>query len=185
MKKKVKGLVEEFKQFIARGNILDLAVAVIIGGAFSKIVTSLVNDMVMPLITGAIGGHSLADLSWVIKQEILATDGTILSPALTVKWGAFLQNIIDFLIIAVIVFSFIKMATATKNASERLHAEAKTLIKYYSRQEKTEDTTAQNVDSSPVTNIEDAEQNAMPKDNTDKVEILLQEIRDILASKQE
>lgn len=181
MKKKVKGLIEEFKKFIARGSILDLAVAVIIGGAFSKIVTSLVNDMVMPLITGAIGGHSLADLSWIIKQEILAADGTVLSPALTVKWGAFLQNIIDFLIIAIIVFSFIKIAAATKNASERLHAEAKTLIKDYSKQELTEDTDIQNADSSPITNIEDAE----PKNNTDKVEILLQEIRDILANKQD
>jgi large conductance mechanosensitive channel len=174
MKKKIKALLEEFKKFIAKGNILDLAVAVIIGAAFSKIVTSLVNDMVMPLITGALGGHSLADLSWVIKPEVLANDGSVLQPALSVKWGSFLQNIIDFLMIAVIVFSFVKIITAAKAASGKLHNEARGFIREYGKGEK--------IKAAPT------EQSAQA-DNTEEnkpssVECLLAEIRDLLAEKQ-
>ena len=94
-KKKVNNFISEFKIFISRGNVIDLAVGVIVGGAFSKIVTSLVNDILTPFIGILIGGKDLSDLSLKIGDANIA-------------YGAFIQNIIDFLIIAFCIFIFIK-----------------------------------------------------------------------------
>ena len=94
-------MIKEFKEFIARGNVVDMAVGVIVGGAFGKIVTSLVNDMLMPMIGLAMGGVNLVGLSVQIRD-------------VTVKYGAFLQAIIDFLIIAFCVFMFIKLLNGLK-----------------------------------------------------------------------
>lgn len=94
-KKKVNKFINEFKTFISRGNVLDLAVGVVVGGAFSKIVTSLVNDIITPLIGVIIGGQDFASLSLKIGDA-------------TIAYGAFIQNIIDFLIIAFCIFIFVK-----------------------------------------------------------------------------
>lgn len=91
----MKKLIKEFKEFINKGNVVDLAVGVIIGTAFSKIVTSLVNDMLMPLIGVIIGGLDFTSLSIKIKDA-------------NIMYGSFIQNIIDFLIIAFCVFMFVK-----------------------------------------------------------------------------
>lgn len=98
----MKKFFKDFKAFITRGNILDLAVGVIIGGAFSAIVTSLVNDIIMPLITWAIGAESLADLSIPLQT---AEDGTV---TLAWNYGNFIQAVIDFLLIAIIIFILIR-----------------------------------------------------------------------------
>lgn len=92
----MKKLLEEFKAFAVKGNVIDMAVGVIIGGAFGKIVTSLVNDIIMPLIGGIFGGIKFAALSFFIGES-------------EIKYGAFIQSVIDFLIIAVCIFSFIKI----------------------------------------------------------------------------
>ena len=89
-------LIEEFKSFAFKGNVLDMAVGVIVGSAFSKIVSSLVGDLVMPLF-GAIGGVKFTDLMWKIGES-------------EVKYGQFVQNVVDFFIIAICVFAFVKMA---------------------------------------------------------------------------
>src|SRR5574344_1195593 len=94
--KKTKGLLAEFRTFIERGNVLDLAVGVVIGGAFSSIVTSLVNDIIMPLVGIIIGGINFKGL--VLK----VADAEIL-------YGSFIQNVINFLIIAACIFTFIKI----------------------------------------------------------------------------
>ena len=97
----MKKLLNEFKEFISRGNVIDMAVGVIIGSAFSKIVTSLVNDIIMPLVGIIIGGLDFTSLSIKIKDsEIL--------------YGAFIQNIVDFLIIAVCIFTVIKLINKFK-----------------------------------------------------------------------
>ena len=93
---KSKGLFEEFKTFIKRGNVIDLAVGVIIGGAFSTIVTSLVNDIIMPLIGVIIGGYDFTSLSIKVGDSVI-------------KYGSFLQNIINFLIIAFCIFMVVKI----------------------------------------------------------------------------
>jgi large conductance mechanosensitive channel len=98
----MKNFVKEFKKFIARGNVVDLAVGVIIGGAFGKIVSSLVNDILMPTIGILMGGFNFA--GWKIHVPALIGGGT----GINIGIGSFIQNIIDFLIIAVCIFGFVK-----------------------------------------------------------------------------
>ena len=90
-------MLKEFKEFVTRGNVLDLAVAVIIGGAFGKIVGSLVNDIIMPLIGLVMGGVNFSELSVTVGAAV-------------VTWGAFVQTVIDFLVIAFVIFMIVKAA---------------------------------------------------------------------------
>lgn len=102
-------MINEFKKFIARGNVIDLAVGVIIGGAFGKIVTSLVDDIIMPIIGAIIGGIDFSNLSVVIGKA-------------TIKYGVFIQNVIDFLIVAVCIFllvKFVNKITSLKKTEEK------------------------------------------------------------------
>ncbi|MCX7614642.1 MAG: large-conductance mechanosensitive channel protein MscL [Clostridiales bacterium] len=99
----MKKLLAEFKQFATRGNVVDLAVGVIIGGAFGKIVTSLVNDIIMPVIGFISGGINFTNLSFTLAPAKAGKDAVVL------KYGMFIQNVIDFLIIAFCIFIFIKI----------------------------------------------------------------------------
>ena len=116
----------EFKQFAVKGNAIDMAVCVIIGGAFGKIVTSIVNDIIMPPIGWLIGGVDFKDLKWVMKEAVpeqLDEAGNVVQKAVaevTLNYGAFIQNVIDFLIIAFCVFMLVKFITklTTKKKAE-------------------------------------------------------------------
>lgn len=99
------GMLKEFKEFAMKGNVIDLAVAVIIGGAFGKIVTSFVNDILMPPLGLLLGNVDFKDLKLVMKE---GAEGVA---AVTWNYGMFIQNIIDFLIIAFAIFMMIKMLT--------------------------------------------------------------------------
>ena len=106
-------MLKEFKEFIARGNVMDLVVGVIIGGAFGKIVTSIVDDVLMPLIGMLIGGIDFTGLVWKIGEA-------------EVKYGNFIQNVIDFLIVAFCIFLIIKLVNkASKKLSKKEAEEAK------------------------------------------------------------
>ncbi len=106
---KTKGFLGEFKTFIARGNVMDMAVGVIIGGAFGKISTSLVNDVIMPLISVLTGGIDFSNWKIVLKAAVAGADGAIdASTEIAIRYGAFLATILDFLIIAFAVFLMIK-----------------------------------------------------------------------------
>ena len=96
MFKKTKGFISDFKAFVMRGNVIDMAVGVIIGGAFGKIVTSLVNDILMPLIGTILGGLDFSSLSLKINDANIA-------------YGAFIQSVVDFLIIAFCIFMMVKL----------------------------------------------------------------------------
>jgi len=96
-------MLKEFKEFVLRGNVLDLAVAVIIGGAFGKIIGSLVNDILMPLIGLILGGVNFSELSFTFGAAVI-------------KWGAFVQTIMDFLVIAFVIFMIVKVANNMKKA---------------------------------------------------------------------
>jgi len=96
-------MLKEFKDFVMRGNVLDLAVAVIIGGAFGKIVGSLVNDIIMPLIGLAMGGVNFSELSITVGEAVI-------------KWGAFVQTVVDFLVIALVIFLVVRSANKMKKA---------------------------------------------------------------------
>ncbi|MBO4795371.1 MAG: large conductance mechanosensitive channel protein MscL, partial [Clostridia bacterium] len=94
--KKKSGFWKDFKDFISKGNVIDLAVAVVIGAAFNKIVSSFVNDIIMPLISLAVGGKSVADWKWIITEQVVAADGTVTTAENALRYGAFIQNVIDF-----------------------------------------------------------------------------------------
>lgn len=140
-------LLKEFKDFAMRGNVVDMAVGVIIGAAFGKIVSSLVNDVLMPLIGVATGGINFTDYKFVIQKAVM--DGTeVLKPEVTLNWGAWVQTIVDFLIVAFCIFVMIKFINQ-------------------------------------VTRKKEAEKEAAPAPEPEptKEEVLLTEIRDILAQK--
>jgi len=99
---------KEFKEFAVKGNVIDLAVGVVIGGAFSKIVNSLVNDLIMPLMSVLTGGINFKDLQFVLKEA----EGEL--SAVTLNYGVFIQNIVDFLIIAFSIFLFVKLINRLK-----------------------------------------------------------------------
>lgn len=107
----MKNFFKEFKAFISRGNVFDMAVGLIIATAFNKIVSSMVNDIIMPLVTWSTGAATLADLSITLKTTIDAA-GEV--KKLTWNYGNFLQTVIDFLIIAFSVFLMVKVVTASQ-----------------------------------------------------------------------
>ncbi|AGA78554.1 large-conductance mechanosensitive channel protein MscL [Echinicola vietnamensis] len=111
------GFVQEFKKFALRGNVVDLAVAVIIGGAFGKIVTSLVNDVIMPPIGLALGGVNFKELMVVLKEPSVTADGVEVA-AVAIKYGAFINTIVDFLIIAFVIFMAIRTMNKLKKKEE-------------------------------------------------------------------
>lgn len=102
---KKKSVFKEFKEFISKGNIFDMAVGVIIGGAFGKIVTSLVNDIIMPLVGVIIGGHDFSGLVAKVGDAEIA-------------YGVFIQNVVDFLIIALCIFAVVKAMAKFKKKEE-------------------------------------------------------------------
>lgn len=106
-------MLKEFKEFALRGNVMDLAVGVIIGGAFGKIVSSLVNDILMPILSILTGGINFSDLKIILRHE--SKDAA----EVAFKYGAFIQNVIDFLIIAFCIFMMVKaMNKLTKKKKE-------------------------------------------------------------------
>ena len=107
MIQKTSGFIAEFKQFIARGNVLDMAVGVIIGGAFGKISTSLVNDVIMPAISMLTGGIDFSQWKITLKQAATTADGIEIA-AVTINHGSFISTVLDFLIIAFAIFCLIK-----------------------------------------------------------------------------
>jgi len=105
-------MFQDFKKFIMRGNVVDLAVAVIIGGAFGRIITSLVNDLLMPVLGILIGGINFTDLKIVIR----AAQGE--TAELAINYGAFIQSVIDFLIIALAIFLIIRCIIRMQKVKE-------------------------------------------------------------------
>ena len=159
--KQAMGLLQEFKAFALKGNVVDMAVGVIIGGAFGKIVTSLVNDIIMPPIGAVMGGVDFKDLAVVIKEaeaEVLNEAGEVVTaavPEVLWKYGAFIQQVVDFLIIAISVFVMIKL-----------------INKLSTMRKKEEEAAAAAAEPAPA-----------PEPEPTKEEVLLTEIRDLLKEK--
>ncbi len=109
-------MLQEFKEFAVKGNVVDLAVAVIVGGAFGKITSSLVNDVIMPPIGLLLGGVNFSELAITLK------DATEEAAAVTINYGLFLQTVIDFVIIAFVIFMVIKGINANKRKKEKAPA---------------------------------------------------------------
>lgn len=116
--------ISEFKEFAMRGNVIDLAVGVVIGGAFGKIVGSLVNDVVMPLIGKILGGVNFSELAVVMTPAQMGADGKEVAAAVLLRYGAFIQSIIDFALIALAVFLAIKAVNRLQRKKEDAPAPA-------------------------------------------------------------
>jgi large conductance mechanosensitive channel len=101
-------MIQEFKQFASKGNVVDLAVGIIIGAAFGKIVSSLVQDVIMPPLGILIGGVDFTDLSIILKPEVINDAGKVIAEKVTLNYGKFVQALFDFLIVAFAVFMLIK-----------------------------------------------------------------------------
>ena len=102
-------ILEEFKQFAMRGNVVDMAVGIIIGGAFGKIVSSLVADIIMPPIGLLIGGVNFTELKIPLKAAVFSEAGKEVTPAVAINYGTFLQTTLDFIIIAFSIFLMVKL----------------------------------------------------------------------------
>lgn len=153
--KKARGFFGEFKAFISRGNVIDMAVGVIIATAFGKITTSLVNDVVMPAIQYFIGSADTSSLDIVLQPAVVDESGTVITEAITIGIGTFIGTIIDFLLVALVVFLVIKAINAAKDKAEALAHKEK------------------------------AEEAAAEPPAPSKEELLLTEIRDLLREQRE
>ena len=162
----MKKIVTEFKDFISRGNVMDMAVGVIVGGAFGKITSSLVNDVFMPFLGWVIGDIDLTALNITLSPAVMEGD-TVVKEAVVVGIGSFLATIIDFLLIALVVFLFVK---AVNTARAKLEKAASKKTAKTAKAEKAEEKTP--VEEAPA---------APPEPSNE--EKLLAEIRDLLKNK--
>ncbi|MBR5011166.1 MAG: large conductance mechanosensitive channel protein MscL [Clostridia bacterium] len=115
--------VTDFKEFISKGNVLDMAVGVIVGGAFNKIVNSLVADVIMPLVGVVMGGVDVTEMKYVLNEAVLDAEGAIVKAENALMYGNFLQTVIDFFIIALTVFVALRVFTSLQR--KRKDEEAK------------------------------------------------------------
>ena len=113
----MKKFFAEFKAFAMRGNVLDMAIGVVIGGAFGKITTSLVNDIIMPLISMLTGGINFSDWKWVLKEAV-----PDVTPEVAVNFGSLIATVLDFIIIAFVIFCMIKAINGLHKKKEEVPA---------------------------------------------------------------
>lgn len=117
--------LEDFKEFALKGNVIDMAVGVIVGGAFGKIVTSLVNDLLMPVISLCTGGSGFENMKYVIKEaQPAVAEGAAAVEEVAINYGTFIMNIVDFFIIAFSIFVAIRVIMKLKNRGEKLEEAA-------------------------------------------------------------
>ncbi len=114
----------DFKEFAMKGNVIDMAVGVIVGGAFGKIVSSLVNDIIMPVISLVTGGTGYGELKYVIKEGTPAADGVAAVEEVAINYGTFIMNIVDFFIIAFSIFVALRVIMKFKKKEEEAPAPA-------------------------------------------------------------
>lgn len=115
--------LSDFKEFAMKGNVIDMAVGVIIGGAFGKIVSSLVNDIIMPVVTLCTGGDGYRNLKYIIREGSAATaDGVAAVEEVAINYGTFIMNIVDFFIIAISIFVALRVIMKFKKKEEEAPA---------------------------------------------------------------
>ncbi len=110
--------IKDFKDFAMKGNVIDMAVGVIIGAAFGKIVSSLVDDIIMPLVGVATGGINFTDYKWVIQPEVKDAAGEIITPLVSLNWGTWIQTVVNFLIVAFCIFVMIRFMQRMRRKQE-------------------------------------------------------------------
>jgi large conductance mechanosensitive channel len=115
------GMIKEFKEFAMRGNVVDMAVGIIIGGAFGKIISSFVADVLMPPLGLLLGGTDFTGFKITLKEQVMEAD-KVIAEAVTINYGKFIQVTFDFLIIAFAIFMLIKLMNKMKKAKEEAPA---------------------------------------------------------------
>lgn len=115
-------LFKEFKTFVMRGNVIDMAVGIVIGGAFGKIISSFVSDIIMPPIGVLLGGVDFKDLKYIIQEATTGGNGEVLKEAVSINYGTFFNVVIEFLIIAMAIFMVIRQINKMKKKEEEAPA---------------------------------------------------------------
>ena len=115
----MKKVIAEFKEFISRGNVMDMAIGVIVATAFGKITTSLVNDVFMPFIGWIFGSRDMSALNVLVRPEVLDEAGEVVQEAIVIGFGTFVGAIIDFILVAAVVFALVKAANAARAKLEK------------------------------------------------------------------
>ncbi len=115
----MKKIIKEFKDFISRGNVMDMAIGVIVGGAFGKITTSLVNDVFMPLISWIFGARDMTALNVVVREAVVNEAGEVTKEAITLGFGSFIATVIDFILVALVVFGIVKAMNSAHKLLEK------------------------------------------------------------------
>lgn len=116
--------IEDFKKFAFKGNVIDMAVGVVIGSAFSKIVTSVVNDLIMPIFGALTAGADFTSLKIVLSQAVLNEAGEVVTPEAAITYGNLIQNVVDFLLIALSLFIFVRLINTAKEKAMKKEEEA-------------------------------------------------------------
>lgn len=115
----MKKIIAEFKEFISRGNVMDMAIGVIIATAFGKITTSLVNDVLMPFISWLVGARDMSALNLLVRPEVLNDAGEVAQESITIGFGTLLGTVIDFILVALVVFAIVKAANMARARLEK------------------------------------------------------------------
>ena len=115
----MKKIIAEFKEFISRGNVMDMAIGVIIATAFGKITTSLVNDVLMPLISWLVGARDMSALNLLVRPEVLNDAGEVVQESITIGFGTLLGTVIDFILVALVVCAIVKAANMARARLEK------------------------------------------------------------------
>ena len=115
----MKKIIAEFKEFISRGNVMDMAIGVIIATAFGKITTSLANDVLMPLISWLVGARDMSALNLLVRPEVLNDAGEVVQESITIGFGTLLGTVIDFILVALVVFAIVKAANMARARLEK------------------------------------------------------------------
>ena len=167
---------EDFKAFITRGNVLDLAVAVVIGNAFNAITNTLVKNVIMPCIGALTGGANVSDWKVVLSEAVYDEAGILLKAENAIQYGLFIQAIIDFLIIALSIFTAVRLVRFFKDRIEKIATKAKEEIdKIGKPAEETAEETAEAVE-------EVVETVAEPEPPVETTDDILRQIRDLLVA---
>lgn len=188
----MKNLIEEFKKFIKRGNVVDMAVGVAVASAFTAIVNAFTKGFISPLIAMLTGKSELEQMKWIIRHEVIGEAGEVAEAEIAILWGALLQAMINFLIIAIALFAVMKIATAIRERAEKINKEIKSHFTDEDEKKKADEEKARS-EAEEAERIEaeraaeeeraKAEEIEAEKARLAREEALLTEIRDLLKEK--
>ncbi len=185
-------LFEEFKKFIKRGNVVDMAVGVAVASAFTAIVNAFTKGFISPLIAMLTGESQLEEMKWIIRPEVLDEAGEVVVAEISILWGAFIQAMVNFLIIAIALFAVMKIATAVRERAEKINKEIRSRLTdedeklaQEAAKAKADAEEAERAEAEKIAEAERAEKEAKEaeKARLEREEALLTEIRDLLKQK--